>query len=133
MKKFLSIIALVALTVGLAFAVGNNDGVLKALGINSDVEYAGKALASTVGELTPVKEVGAKFAPTPKKEVTDWTEWTNFCPKGDSIGYYTYNKFWSGVQDSMKIYNRYSESAPETQQFKIADWGGGVDLIIDYD
>lgn len=77
-----------------------------------------------------------------------WTAWTNsksawvaagYDPaawpmSGDakSTGNYTYKIYWSGVDGNLDIFYRQSTVEPSQAQFKITNWGSGVDLLIDY-
>ena len=77
-----------------------------------------------------------------------WTAWTNsksawvaagndpaaWPMSGDakSTGNYTYKIYWSGVDGNLDIFYRQSTVEPSQAQFKITNWGSGVDLLIDY-
>lgn len=77
-----------------------------------------------------------------------WTAWTNsksawvaagndpaaWPMSGDAKATcnYTYKIYWSGVDGNLDIFYRQSTVEPSQAQFKITNWGSGVDLLIDY-
>ena len=133
MKKFFSIMMLVVVAAGLAFAIGNNDDVQKLVYSGNGNENVGVC----VNEFAVLRQLpenkNMKMQATPKTaEVTDWTEWTAYALQDEPKGVYTYTAFFSG-DDTLNIYVRESASVPTTKQFKLEKWGMGIDLLINYD
>ena len=66
-----------------------------------------------------------------KAGVTDWGPWQNWNATGTAS--YTYVNFWSGDDPSLPFVYRHNMIKTNLYQFKLSNWGYGVDIIFDYD
>ena len=63
--------------------------------------------------------------------VTDWGPWQKWNSAGTAD--YTYVNFWSGDDLDLPFVYRHNMIKTNLYQFKISNWGYGVDLVFDYD
>jgi len=61
----------------------------------------------------------------------DWTAWANWNSTGTAT--YTYGNLWSGDDPGLPFKYRKSMTNENRLQFKLSNWGYGVDIILDYD
>ena len=63
--------------------------------------------------------------------VTDWGPWQKWNSAGTAS--YIYVNFWSGEDPGLPFVYRHNMIKPNLYQFKLSNWGYGVDIIFDYD
>ncbi|MDO5447130.1 MAG: Ig-like domain-containing protein [Prevotellaceae bacterium] len=137
-KKLLSLIALVAVAVGISFAVNYAPG--------NGLKFAGKADAEkldirkdfssqVIKGLTNANEIPMqkKSVSTPKTAEEDWTEWEPFAPMGKSTC--TWSTQWFDNDLVCEVYVRQLKTTATTKQFKFTNWGDDKahEFIVKYD
>ena len=63
--------------------------------------------------------------------VTDWGPWQKWNSAGTAS--YIYVNFWSGEDPGLPFVYRHNMIKPNLYQFRLSNWGYGVDIIFDYD
>ncbi|MBR1934335.1 MAG: hypothetical protein IJ841_11730 [Prevotella sp.] len=63
--------------------------------------------------------------------VTDWGPWEKWNSAGTAT--YTYVNLWSGDNPGLPFVYRHNTIHTNLYQFKLSNWGSGVDLVLDYD
>ena len=63
--------------------------------------------------------------------VTDWGPWGEWNSAGTAT--YTYNNYWSGDDKGLAFVYRHNTIHENLYQFKLSNWGSGVDIVFDYD
>ncbi|MBQ7441800.1 MAG: hypothetical protein IJ580_07510 [Prevotella sp.] len=66
-----------------------------------------------------------------KAGVTDWGPWEKWNSAGTAT--YTYVNFWGGDDPGLPFVYRHNMIKTNLYQFKLSNWGYGVDIIFDYD
>lgn len=66
-----------------------------------------------------------------KAGVTDWGAWQKWNSAGTAD--YTYTIYWDGVDPDLPFVYRHNLIKPNLYQFKLSNWGSGVDVVWDYD
>ena len=61
----------------------------------------------------------------------DWTNWGKWNSAGTAT--FTYVNFWEGDDPGLPFVYRRNESKPSQYQFRLSNWGYGVDLFLNYD
>ena len=63
--------------------------------------------------------------------VTDWGPWQKWNSAGTAS--YTYVNFWSGDDPELPFVYRHNMIRTNLYQFKLSNWGYGVEIVFDYD
>ena len=63
--------------------------------------------------------------------VTDWGPWQKWNSTGTAS--YTYVNFWSGDDPGLPFVYRHNMIRTNLYQFKLSNWGYGVEIVFDYD
>lgn len=113
------------------FAAGETTAQLPVSYVPADIEY-GKYETITLG-------VGDESMTTPYGYstysftigVTDWTDWGPWNSAGTAT--YTYNLYWSGDDEGLPFVYRHNIIKTNIYQFKLSNWGYGVDIVFEYD
>lgn len=63
--------------------------------------------------------------------VTDWGPWQKWNAAGTAT--YIYVNFWGGEDPGLPFVYRHNMIKPNLYQFRLSNWGYGVDIIFDYD
>lgn len=63
--------------------------------------------------------------------VTDWGPWQKWNAAGTAS--YTYVNFWSGEDPGLPFVYRQNTIRTNLYQFRLSNWGYGVDIVFDYD
>ncbi|MDO4801201.1 MAG: Ig-like domain-containing protein, partial [Prevotellaceae bacterium] len=139
-KKLLSLIALVALAVGITVAVNYvpSNG-LKLLGKSEKAEFAGKLNSSSIDicKNVDMKGMSVKKGTMPKTADEGWGEWAEFAPGGSNDAVWTLTAWQTGTLN-VKTYVRTSTADATKKQIKCAGWGAdlftdaGVDILLDW-
>lgn len=118
------------------FAAGQNTATFNVTAQNLEKEESytytltlSDAAIATADTITKVKQNKVY-----KIEVTrdgDWTEWAKWNSKGTAT--YTYGNIWSGDDPGLPFTYRKSVLNENRYQFKLQNWGYGVEIIFDYD
>jgi len=66
-----------------------------------------------------------------KAGVTDWGPWQKWNSTGTAD--YTYVNFWSGDDVDLPFVYRHNMIKTNLYQFKLSNWGYGIEIIFDYD
>ena len=66
-----------------------------------------------------------------KAGVTDWGPWQKWNSTGTAD--YTYVNFWSGDDMDLPFVYRHNMIKTNLYQFKLSNWGYGVEIVFDYD
>lgn len=66
-----------------------------------------------------------------KAGVTDWGPWQKWNATGTAD--YTYSVYWAGEDPDLKFVYRHNMIKTNLYQFKLSNWGSGVDVVWDYD
>jgi hypothetical protein len=66
-----------------------------------------------------------------KAGVTDWGPWGKWNATGTAS--YVYVNYWTGEDPNLPFVYRHNMIKPNLYQFKISNWGYGVELVFDYD
>lgn len=66
-----------------------------------------------------------------KAGVTDWGPWQKWNAAGTAD--YTYTVYWGGEDPDLKFVYRHNMIKTNLYQFKLSNWGSGVDVVWDYD
>lgn len=118
------------------FAPGQNSVTfnVKAANLQKDQSYTytlslSDAAIATADTITGVKQ--NKVFTVKVSRSGDWTEWEEWNSKGTAT--FTYVNFWSGDDPGLPFVYRQSLNNANKYQFKLSNWGYGVDLLLDYD
>ncbi|MBQ9357880.1 MAG: hypothetical protein IJT98_11420 [Prevotella sp.] len=113
-----------------SFAAGSNEAQLQVSYDPSKIEY-GKYDTITIAidpeYVTPYGATSYTFT----AGLTDWGPWGKWNEAGTAT--YTYANYWSGYDPGLPFVYRHNTIRTNLYQFKLSNWGSGVDIVFDYD
>lgn len=113
-----------------SFDAGSNEAQLKVSYDPAKIEY-GKYDTITVAIdpqfVTPYGATSYTFT----AGLTDWGPWEKWNSAGTAT--YTYANYWSGDDVGLPFVYRHNTIRTNLYQFKLSNWGSGVDIVLDYD
>ncbi|MBQ8154309.1 MAG: hypothetical protein IJ069_11690 [Prevotella sp.] len=119
-----------------SFAPGQNSATFNvtANNLQKDQTYIYTLTLSEAAQLTADTITGVNQNTVYTIKVSragDWSEWTEWNSEGTAT--FTYVNFWSGDDAGLPFVYRQSLNDPNKYQFKLSNWGYGIDLLLDYD